>query len=68
MGPGAYGPKKLPNFFAALYVRYGPPDVSRQIIWQNLNGHALWDFDWMSALSVHSMRCQWHMKVTIALN
>ncbi len=22
-------PQKLPDFFAALYVRYGPPDVSR---------------------------------------
>ncbi len=28
MGPPAYGPQKCTDFFGALNVRYGPPDVS----------------------------------------
>ena len=33
MGPGAYGPQKWPDFFAALYVRYGSPDGSIKPPW-----------------------------------
>ena len=36
LGRGAYGPQKYTDFFAALYVRYGPPDVSIKHPWGTL--------------------------------